>query len=170
MVLISNFLKPIDNPTISTPILHNIIKAYLVYDAEHILNLCSTLPQTKSSRIFLQTSPHKFVDAREEWFVDGIKYPADAVWRFATYYNDQTQFPSYYIIHEIKTGKYNIIEEMHKHYIHNNHVQLYIWAYPRYHNYNEKPPGTFVKLLNINSLKPHIITNVRYILDLWGGE
>jgi hypothetical protein len=149
----------------SHPILHEIIKAHLVYDAKAILSFCSTLPQLKRSRIFLPSSPHYFFDARQEWFVGGMQYPADAVWRFSA---KEFTFPSYYIIHEVKTGRYDISEEMKKHYIHHNHVSLYLWAYKKYHNENKHIPYSFVKQLDITSLKKYITHSTIQIINKWG--
>ena len=151
--------------TVSHPILHDIIKSCLVYEAKEIFTLCSKLPQLKRSRIFLPGTPHKFEDARQEWFAGGVKYPADAVWRFKAYEN---MFPSYYIIHEIKTGHYDITTEMAKHYIKHNHVSFYIWAYPRFHAENKYVPKSFVKMLDINVLKPVTIPKVNTIMQNWG--
>lgn len=157
---------------VSNPILHDIVKAHLVYDAKAMFTICSQLQQIKKSRIYLQDTPHKFYDARQEWFVDGIKYPADAVWRFKSIYNTETTefHPSYYIIHEIKTGSYDLIREMSKHYIHHNHVSHYIWAYPKYHLSNKKPAHSYVKLLDITSLADHISANTIDLMLRWNGE
>lgn len=149
----------------SHPILHEIIKAHLVYNAKDILSFCSTLPQLKRSRIFLPESPHYFFDARQEWFAGGLHHPADAVWRF---FAEGFAFPSYYIIHEVKTGKYNLIEEMEKHYINHNHVSFYIWAYKKYHTENKKVPYSFVKQLDIVSLKKYVSKSTINIITDWG--
>lgn len=149
---------------LSNPILHDIIKSYLNRDAKSILLYCSTIPQLKQSRIFLPTSPHKFYESREEWHVGGMKYPADAVWMFKT----QNELHSYTIIHEVKTGEYDIIEEMEKHYISHNHVQFYIWAYKDCHKANKKPPYSFVKQLDILLLRRYITQNITNLMDQWG--
>jgi hypothetical protein len=151
--------------TVSHPILHDIIKAHLVYNYREIFGLCSTLPQLRQSRIYKPDTPHKLEDSRQEWFVDGIRYPADAVWRFRAY---DTMFPSYYIVHEIKTGHYSIEEEMKKHYIHNNHVSFYIWAYPEYHKENSYKPYSFVKMLDITKLKDYVIPSTTRLMEEWG--
>jgi hypothetical protein len=152
---------------LSHPILHDIIKAYLVYEPEALLSFCSTIPQLKHSRIFLPSSPHRLVDAKQEWFVGGMRYPADAVWRFAA---EGFGFPSYYIVHEVKTGRYTLADEMKKHYIHHNHVQLYIWAYKIFHAENKKIPYSFVKQLDITLLKKYVSGNVIGIIERWGMQ
>jgi hypothetical protein len=157
---------PTITATVSHPILHDIIKTYLTYDYKELFELCSTLPQLKKSRIFKPDTPHKLNDAKQEWFVDGIHYPADVVWRFKSPYI--IDVPSYYIVHEIKTGRYDLETEMKKHYIHNNHVSLYIWAYPQYHKQNHYVPYSFVKMLDINSLKPYIIPRTTHLIESWG--
>jgi len=151
--------------TVSHPILHDIIKSHLTYDFKEMFALCSSLPQLKRSRIFLPETPHKIEDARQEWFAGGMRYPADVVWRFRAF---ETHFPSFYIVHEIKTGHYNLEEEMKKHYIHHNHVSFYIWAYPKYHKENEYVPHSFVKMLDINSLKSYIIPKTTKLIEDWG--
>lgn len=156
---------------VSNPLLHDIVKTFLVRDAKNILSFCSTLPGIKKSRIFRPESPHIFDNAREEWFTDGLNsnvkhYPADAVWKFRR----DNIYPSYYIIHEVKTGNYDLETEMAKHYIHHNHVQLYIWSYKKYHDLNTKKPYSYVKLVDINKLRPYITYNLKKLLKVWNGD
>jgi hypothetical protein len=152
---------------VSNPILHDIVKSFLVRDAQNILSFCSTLPQLKRSRIFLPESPHIFNDSREEWFYNGIHYPHDAVWHFIAPSHPSLGNPSYVIIHEIKTGSYDIHKEMDKHYIHHNHVQLYIWAYKDAHKENERIPYSYVKQLDINLLRKYISSNTIRLMEDW---
>ncbi len=168
MVDISGFVS---SNVYSHPILHDIVKSFLVRDAEYILKtICPTIPDLKYSRIFKPTTPHKFFDAREEWFVDGFRYPADAVWRFKSIYKPNDTIPSYYIIHEVKTGNYDLETEMEKHYVHKNHTLFYIWAHPYYHRRNPKVPHSYVKQIDINVLQPYIIKNTIEILKQWNDS
>jgi hypothetical protein len=180
------------NQTVSNPILHDLIRSFLVRDAEYILQLCSHQPEIQRSRLFPQSEAcHKFVDAREEFYVNEMRgrpflnnvatqyYPVDAVWRFG--YGEierddkgnaipSSNFPSYIIIHEIKTGKYKMDEELHKHYLHYNHIQFYIWGYPEFHKENPKPPGLFIKQLDIDMLKFRITKKTMSVLQDWNGR
>lgn len=149
-----------DNKLASSPILHDIIKAYLTYDFRAIFSFCATLPQVRRSRIFLPTTPHRLMESRQEWFLDGIRYPADAVWIF----KNDWEIGSYYIVHEIKTGKYDIKEEIRKHYIHHNHVSFWIWAYPQFHTKNEVPAKHFIKKLPLHLLLPYIYANLGVLI------
>lgn len=117
--------------------------------------------------MFLPESPHIFTEAREEWFYNGIKYPHDAVWHFIAPSHPGLGNPSYVIIHEVKTGMYDIQKEMSKHYIHHNHVQLYIWAYKEIHNENERIPYSYVKQLDINLLRKYITLNTSRLMQEW---
>jgi len=75
---------------------------------------------------------------------------------------------SFFIVHEIKTGKYDIAVEMKKHYIHHNHVQFWIWAYKSYHKGNTKPNGSFVKQVNLENLMPYIVKQTKSITGSFG--
>lgn len=183
--------------SIHDPLLHDIVQSYITRHPQDVLKMMSELPETKQSRLFLLTTPHTFVDARNEWFVtDGdhpdritykkqgslehvYKFPKDVVYRFGI---DDSKYGvvdgklkydhiSFLMIHEIKTGRYDISTEMYKHYIHDSHHMLLIWAYPYWHRRNPKPAGSYVKQMNINYLKPYINEEVGGLLKLWvGGE
>jgi len=196
MVVMPDMSAPL---SISDPLLHDIIQSYITRHPTDILELMSKLPETKHSRLFLPTCMHRFVDARNEWFLSEgdirigrnkrssiehvYKYPKDVVYRFGLFdtkyeYEGKIfgtddisyKFVSFCMIHEIKTGKYNISEEMYKHYIHSSHTQLLIWAYPYWHRRNPPPRGSYIKQMSINHLKPYINSEVGSILKLWVGD
>lgn len=82
---------------------------------------------------------------------------ADVVWFFSprevVYPLDQ----KYMIIHEIKTGNYNITEIFEKYYAWGN-SQIWIWGWPMYHNKNQPKTQKLkrsVRQCDIALLKPH---------------
>lgn len=58
---------------------------------------------------------------------------------------------------------------MDKHYIHHNHVQLYIWAYKDAHKENDRVPYSYVKQLDINLLRKYISSKTIQLMEDWKG-
>lgn len=156
-------------------LLYDIIKLYITKYPKEILKLLSYFPETKDSRIFLPDCGHKFIDSKTDWcfsenecgkisdsrrhsseLQEIFKNPMDIVYRFGT----SNINGSYYIVHLIRTDRYDINKEIDKYYIHDSHIKYLIWGYPQYHEDNVIPPRKFIKQMNINYLKDPIVNRM----------
>jgi hypothetical protein len=115
---------------------HDIIKVYLDRYNESFFELCRTIPEVKKSRIFAVDTPYKLYHSYAESMI--TSKPADVVWFLKT---DNPGYKPYRIIHEIKTGSYDIKQEIRKHYCNDTHVQFWIWGGIKEHKQNKIPIG-----------------------------
>jgi hypothetical protein len=143
---------------ISDPILHDIIKSELTHKSEVVFNLCKSIPSLKNSNLF-KKDYWQFKEARQEQ-LNSRYYQADAVWYFDGQKND-----NYYIVHEVKTGRYNVLDIYNK-YRTGQSGQIWIWGWKQINdtkvlaaNYPRK-----IKLVDIEYLKPILIKDLNTIL------
>ena len=144
---------------ISNPILHDIIKSEIDHNYVDIKRICENeiLP-VKTSRLF-KGDYWTLINSRQEQ-LNKKWYQADAVWFFEGKNGD-----AYYIIHEIKTGGYDI-NEVYKKYYNGMNSQIWIWAWRQKHlenglgNINKRK----IKLLNIEYLIPIVKQDLLFIL------
>lgn len=88
---------------ISNPILHDIIKSELTFRADEISKLCKGHPTLKKSNLFTK-SYWQFKEARQEQLNKRYRQ-ADCVWFY-----DGPENNNYYVVHEVKTGYYEVSE------------------------------------------------------------
>jgi hypothetical protein len=110
---------------ISKPILHDIIKSELCHNYKQYFELCKTFPEVNNSNLF-KKDYWTLREARQEQFNQRF-YQADCVWYFEGKKNDY-----YYIIHEVKTGNYSVLDILNKYHI-GMAGQIWIWGW-RHHN------------------------------------
>ena len=130
-------------------ILHDIIKSCINYYPFEIMDICRGIQTVKNSNI-LNKGYWIFEQSRQEQININWRQ-ADAVW----FYTGQKQ-DTYFIVHEIKTGSFNI-EEIYKKYHTGMNLQIWIWAFNK--KILENPQRNFhksVKIIPINSIAPFI--------------
>lgn len=142
---------------IGNPILHDIIKSELHYNAKTILDICKTIPQIKTSNLF-KKDYWQFKEARQEQ-LNQKYYQADCVWFFDGKKND-----NYFIVHEVKTGNYSVLDIYNKYHT-GNSGQIYIWGWKDINDnkiigesYQRK-----IKIIDIEYLKSQIIKDLNEI-------
>lgn len=142
---------------IGNPILHDIIKSELHYNAKIILDICKTIPQIKTSNLF-KKDYWQFKEARQEQ-LNQKYYQADCVWFFDGKKND-----NYFIVHEVKTGNYSVLDIYNKYHT-GNSGQIYIWGWKDINDnkiigesYQRK-----IKIIDIEYLKSQIIKDLNEI-------
>jgi hypothetical protein len=142
---------------ISNPILHDIIKSELTHNADTIFNLCKTIPATKDSNLF-KKDYWEFKEARQEQF-NSRYYQADDVWYF-----DGKKKDNYYIVHEIKTGYYNVLDIYNKYRI-GMSGQIWIWGWKKVNDSKILGDGyqRKIKLIDIEYLKPLLTQDINTI-------
>jgi hypothetical protein len=143
---------------ISNPILHDIIKSELTYNRAAIFNLCKEIPNLKDSNLF-KKDYWTLMESRQEE-PNHRYYKADCVWYF-----DGKKQDNYYIVNEVKTGSYSILD-IYKKYRTGNSGQIWVWGWKEINdtkilaaNYPRK-----IKLIDIEYLKPLLITDLKLIL------
>lgn len=142
---------------ISHPIFHDIIKSIIQFECEDVFEICKTLPETKDSRIF-KSGYWEFKESHQEHIIETQRTPfakADGVWIFRTRQNVYPSNQEYRIIHEVKTGKYDLTKVYAKAYAWQG-SQLWIWGWPTRHLQN-MPNATFsknIRQINISALEP----------------
>ena len=107
----------------SKSVLHDIIKSIVNYYPEEIMEICKTIPKVKDSNI-LNKGHWIFKESRQEQINIEWKQ-ADVVW----FYED-ADHNAFFVVHEIKTGTYDI-EEIYKKYHTGMNVQIWIWAFSK---------------------------------------
>ena len=117
--------------TISDPIFHDVVKAMIHYHRDTVLEACKEIPALKRSRL-LTKAPFWTLHSSDEEFLAATKFRnrsrIDVVWFFTS-----PSVPHQYrIIHEIKTGRYDIDEIFHK-YHSGMETQIWIWGW---HEFN----------------------------------
>lgn len=118
---------------ISHPVYHDIAKSILHHDAPNVLALCKTIPALSNSNLFTK-GKWEFRTADQErlavtTYRSRAKY--DAVWELNSKENPAFY---YYVIHEVKTGSYDINEVFEKYYSWQR-SQIWIWAWHDQHRY-----------------------------------
>lgn len=156
---------------ISNPIFHDTLKSLIDHYYVDVFNVCKTIPVLKNSKIFKPNAFWKLNEKRQEHILHPkFRYlsKADAVWFFtpsrqptATDYQLNIDVP-YHIIHEVKTGGYNIDEVFHKYYM-GLDSQIWIWGWNKI-NVDTFPENNtkafrrykqgFIKKLDIEFLLP----------------
>jgi hypothetical protein len=96
----------------------------------------------------------------EYFFVDK-PYRADCVWFL---YKNTEEMPPFHIIHEVKTGKYNLNKEIKKHYL-GKRTQLWIWAWDKYHLNQKKNDDPTIKLIKLEYITPLVIKHLKSIIE-----
>ena len=143
---------------LSKSILHDIIKSCINYYPHEIIEICKTIPSVKNSNILKETC-WSFVESREE--VPNVKQrQADVVW----FYKDKDLNP-FYIVHEIKTGAYDI-DEIYKKYHTGMTVQIWIWSL---HNFYPNPRPN-IKVIPISYISGFVTEHVKESLFILNGE
>lgn len=143
---------------VSSPILHDIIKSELNHNSNAIYNLCKEIPAIKNSNLF-KKDYWEFKEARQEQL--NIRYyQADGVWFFDGQQND-----NYYIVHEVKTGGYDI-DGVYKKYRTGMSGQIWIWGWKQINDSKTlgKEYQRKIKLIDIEYLKPILIKDLNTIL------
>lgn len=146
---------------LSDPLLHDNIKGLLNYHYNEVFHYCKTSNVFKGSNFFTKSTwTLKKTDI--EYFFEKTPKRADCIWyleRTGTYPTDR-----FYIIHEVKTGKYNLQKVYKDHYIGNN-SQIWVWAWLNIH-LNQKETPRNVRLVPIEIIQPLVIKNLRYITNV----
>lgn len=139
---------------ISNPVLHDIIKSELCYNAQAIFSICETIPQTKNSNL-VKKDYWVLKEARQEQ-LNSRYYQADVVWYF-----DGKEHDNYYIVHEVKTGQYSIPEIYNK-YRTGMSGQIWIWGWEQINNTKaiEKQYQRKIKIINIEHPKPLLTQSI----------
>jgi len=144
---------------ISNPILHDIIKSELNHNSNAIYNLCKEIPAIKNSNLF-KKDYWQLKETRQEE-PNQRYYKADCVWYFDGKKND-----NYYIVNEVKTGKYEL-SEVYKKYRTGMSGQIWVWGWKQINDtkvlgetYQRK-----IKLIDIEYLKPILIKDLTTILE-----
>jgi len=143
---------------ISNPILHDIIKSELDYNAKAIFELCKTAPSVKNSNLF-KKDYWTFKESRQEQ-LNCRYHQADCVWYFDGKKND-----NYYIVHEVKTGRYSI-SDIYSKYRTGNSGQIWIWGWKEI-NDTKVLAGTDarkIKRIDIELLKPLLAGELSWML------
>lgn len=143
---------------VSSPILHDIIKSELNHNPRVIYNLCREIHTIKNSNLF-KKDYWQFEEARQEQL--NIRYyQADGVWFFNGQKND-----NYYIVHEVKTGGYDI-DVIYKKYRTGMSGQIWIWGWKQINDSKTlgKEYQRKIKLIDIEYLKPILINDLNKIL------
>jgi hypothetical protein len=142
---------------ISNPILHDIIKSELTHNADAIFNLCKTIPAVKNSNLF-KKEYWRFKEARQEQF-NSRYYQADDVWYF-----DGQKKDNYYIVHEVKTGHYNVLDIYNKYHT-GMSGQIWVWGWKKVNNSKILGDGyqRKIKLIDIEYLKPLLTQDLNTI-------
>lgn len=143
---------------ISTPILHDIIKSELHHNARTIFEQCKSINSLKQSNLF-KKEYWKFREARQEQF-NARYYQADAVWYFQGQNND-----NYYIVHEVKTGNYSVLDIYNKYHT-GMSGQIWIWGWKEQNNKHifGKEYQRKIRVVDIESLIPILSQDINRIL------
>lgn len=142
---------------ISHPVFHDIIKSILQFQYEDVFEICRNLPETKDSRIF-KSGYWEFKKSHQEHIIEtqGVPFAkADGIWTFKTKQNTYPANQEYRIVHEVKTGRYNITEVYSKAYAWQG-SQVWIWGWPTQHLQNIPGPtiSKNIRQISISTLKP----------------
>jgi len=144
---------------ISDPILHDIIKSELTYNAITIFDLCKKIPQIKESNLF-KKGYWQFKEARQEQLNSRYRQ-ADCVWFFDGKKND-----NYYVVNEVKTGQYDIIDIYNK-YRTGQSGQIWIWGWNQINSAKvlDKNHLRKIKVIDIEHIVPVIKEDIDEIIE-----
>lgn len=106
---------------ISNPILHDIIKSELTHNAKTVFEICKSIDPIKTSNLF-KKDYWSFKEARQEQ-LNRRYYQADCVWYF-----EGKEHDNYFIVHEVKTGNYSVIDIYNK-YKTGMSGQIWVWGW-----------------------------------------
>ncbi len=165
---------------ISNPILHDIIKSELDHNKEEILSICKHIPCLSQSNLIKNPVRKNLVSIQEHQYNSKQRYNIkfDCLWVFTN--EDIKTTPineivdrGFKVIHEVKTGNYDLDEITNKYYT-GMSSQIWIWGWREKHlkNLPLGDPITFghkklregqIKLLNIENLVPIITRDINTI-------
>lgn len=152
---------------ISNPIFHDIIKSIIHFDCDEVYKICKNIKGLKDSRIFTNTF-WEFDKSDQEYLVETTRMgisKADVIWSFKSKEKAYPPNPHYRIVHEVKTGEYDVAKVYGKAYTWSN-SQVWIWGWQVHHDRNI-PFGLLaknVKQIDINILKPLYTTYLKQFL------
>ena len=145
---------------ISNPILHDIIKSELTFRADEISKLCKEHPTLKKSNLFTK-SYWQFKEARQEQLNHRYRQ-ADCVWFY-----DGPENNNYYVVHEVKTGYYEV-SEIYEKYRTGMNGQIWIWGWKLINDSKAdtiKQFGGKVRTVDIELIKDITIRELNIILS-----
>ena len=125
-------------PKLPKSLLHDIIKSCIHVYPKDIIDICKTIPSIKNSNLINECN-FKFVESRQEATNTKLRQ-VDVVWGYS-----DTKQNKFFIVHEVKTGFYDV-REIHKKYHSGMNVQEYVWVL---HSTLQTPP-TSMKILPIS--------------------
>lgn len=108
---------------------HDIVKALIHYKWKDVFEVCRTIPSLKTSSII--KNKYWVFDSPDQEYLTHTSFRAlskiDAIWFFKATDNPHPQ-GKYRIIHEIKTGRYDIDEIFEKYYS-GMGTQIWVWGW-----------------------------------------
>lgn len=131
MKYVDSSLSYPNNKPIHNPLFHDLIKSLLDHYWKHAYEICKNTPQLKKSKLFRSDAYWKLCSKQQEYPFDwGTR--ADVVWFFApdcdTTTTPHPPEPRYCVIHEVKTGTYDI-DDIFRKYYNGSHSQIWIWGW-----------------------------------------
>jgi hypothetical protein len=152
---------------ISNPRLHDLIKSILQFDDTTIIDICSRIPV--KTRI-LTNGKWRFHKSSQELLTETQarkESKLDTVWRFRS---TGDQRPEMWIIHEVKTGRYNPQKEFNKYYRWST-SRVWIWGW-RYYNQQLNWSDKYAEIIDIENILPLLSNYIHQFdtaLSLWSG-
>lgn len=123
---------------ISHPVFHDFVKSLLHRDYEQVYELCKEIPKLNGSNLF-KKGAYVLSNADQEVIVHPTFRKigkTDALWFFTTTRDQYPKSEKFIVLHEVKTGSYNVDEVFRKYYSYSN-SQIWIWAWHAHHLRNE---------------------------------
>jgi len=143
---------------ISHPVFHDFVKSLLHREQQRVFELCTTIPSLNSSNLFKKDA-WVLADADQEVLMRVTHRPLgkiDAVWYFKRQGDVYPPNQTFFLIHEVKTGKYDAEEVYQKYYTWSN-CQIWIWAWEVHHRKNvvaDQKIKRFIRQPDLEILQP----------------
>ena len=154
----------ITRPILSDPVFHDVIVAFIRYNAAQVYELCKTIPSLKSSSLLSGKTwifdPDRLYKEHATQTTYHENVIMDNVWRFFHKGNPQYGF---WLTHEVKTGRFDPVEVKEKYYYWQT-SQIWIWGWERY---TPKTLPRHVRFAPLEYLmpmiKPHVDTFAEFL-------
>lgn len=150
---------------ISHPVYHDVVKSILHHNAREVLEVCRKIPALSNSNLFTK-GRWEFKSADQErlavtTYRSRSKY--DAIWELNSKENPAFY---YYVIHEVKTGAYDINEVFEKYYSWQS-SQIWVWAWHHEHKFSQTTNPKIkraVRQVDLEYLTPMVRNYLRMFL------
>ncbi len=161
---------------ISHPVFHDFVKSLLHREYEQVYNICSGVPTLNSSNLF-RKNVYALSNADQEVMMNPrFRYvgKADALWIFTSTRETYPQHERYIVLHEVKTGAYDIEEVYRKYYSEPiSNGQIWIWAWNIHHERNNPTDKKIVRSVRqpaIELLEPLCVAYLDWFMMKLGAR